>query len=436
MDNKPVKIYCTKDSSRLRYIAGLILGDILGLTWDVVTDKRKLGKYPVINYSDETITGSFSIKPEALLFEKGVNIQEIRIGRWKNIPVLFPEESSYDLPFDIFAASFYLVTRYEEYVDTDPDKHGGFKATSSIAYKYDFLEIPVIDLWTKEFARILLKKFQSLTFKRNDFKALVTINADQPLADEEKSFLGSFGQHISEIKNFPVLSRFVTGTNDKKVTDPHGMFDYIVSILEGNGCDVKFFFPLGGHSSDDRIPSWRNERYRRLINIIEEKFDIGIEPSIKASADLGTLLTEISRLKTIVSQKVFSSRFRDLKLRFPDSYRKICKTEIAADYTMGYHDHPGFRAGISRPFQFYDLLEESITELRVYPFQVIDEAIFKDTKAESDISKEKILKLINETRKAGGVFISIWHNTSLSDCSDMKMRREVFEFMLENQIPV
>ncbi len=64
MDAKPVKIYSSEDVPRLRYIAGIILGDILGLQWEIVTDKRKLGKHIVINYSPENIPGSFKIHPD------------------------------------------------------------------------------------------------------------------------------------------------------------------------------------------------------------------------------------------------------------------------------------------------------------------------------------------------------------------------------------
>ena len=72
MDARAVRIYSTEDVPRLRYIAGIILGDILGLSWEIVTDKRKLGKHPVINYSAENIQGSFKISPDALLFETGI----------------------------------------------------------------------------------------------------------------------------------------------------------------------------------------------------------------------------------------------------------------------------------------------------------------------------------------------------------------------------
>ena len=57
MLSRPVRIYSTHDVPRLRYIAGIILGDILGLSWELITDKRKLGKHPVINYSNDNISG-------------------------------------------------------------------------------------------------------------------------------------------------------------------------------------------------------------------------------------------------------------------------------------------------------------------------------------------------------------------------------------------
>src|ERR1035437_6789768 len=113
MASLPVKIYSDNDSPRLRYIAGIILGDILGLSWEVITDKRKLGKNYVINYSSENLNGSFKISPVSLLFETGIIQPEIVFTEWKSLPVFFQTSSDSDLPFDILAASFFLVSRYE-----------------------------------------------------------------------------------------------------------------------------------------------------------------------------------------------------------------------------------------------------------------------------------------------------------------------------------
>ena len=124
MDPGPVKIFTSRDVPRLRYIAGILLGDIMGIEWEVITDRRKLGKNPVINYSDEEVKGSFRIHPHPLLFQSGIELQEIAAGEWKGLPVFFQGEPGTDLPFDIFAASFYLITRYEEYLPFEPDEFG------------------------------------------------------------------------------------------------------------------------------------------------------------------------------------------------------------------------------------------------------------------------------------------------------------------------
>jgi len=193
MDSGPVKIYSSIDSPRLRYIAGIILGDILGLSWELTTDKRKLGKHPVINYSTDNISGSFKIEPDNILFEKGVCIREINAGEWKGLPVLFQAGSGSDIPFDIFGAAFYLVTRYEEYLEFEKDKHGRFSAASSVAFKLGFLNKPIIDLWAKELAKAFLKRFPNLVFRRNDYQALLTIDTDQPFAVLGKNFFKSIG---------------------------------------------------------------------------------------------------------------------------------------------------------------------------------------------------------------------------------------------------
>jgi hypothetical protein len=102
---------------------------------------------------------------------------------------------------------------------------------------------------------------------------------------------------------------------------------------------------------------------------------------------------------------------------------------------MGYPEEPGFRAGIARPFFFYNLSDDIQTNLRIVPFQVMDGTLYDYKKLDAESSMEIILKLITETRKVGGLFVSIWHNTSLLDNENCKSWREVFEFMIKNQKP-
>ena len=421
MATLPVIIYSTYDVPRLRYIAGLILGEILGLKWQVVTDKRKLGKNPVINYSGEIIRNAFKVKPVPLLFEKEIRKQEISVIRWNNLPVFFSTETGSDFPFDIFAASFFLVTRYEEYLDQVADENGGFKASSSVAFENGFLQVPVIDLWIREFARAILKKFQILTFKQNQYRALLTIDADQPL--ESQSIFESIG----------VLLDFKKKDTARTVGKDHqDRFNYIIESIETYRSDARFFFAVGNNSRYDKNPSWKNEKYRLLINNIAGKYETGLNPSFNASSNFSVMSGEVMKLKKILSRDVTSGRLHYVKSSFPDFYRNILKAGITSEFSMGYHDEPGFRAGLAQPFYFFDVSADECTGLRVVPFQFSDNLF---TKFRNLQTTDIILKLIQETRKAGGLFVSTWHNSSLAGREEMKDRREVFEFMLKNQAP-
>jgi hypothetical protein len=433
MDMLSVKIYSHEDVPRLRYIAGIILGDILGLSWDLITDKRKLGKHPVINYSDDNVKGAFNIFPGSLLFEKGISSKELTVTEWKGLPVFFQTAAGSDIPFDIFAASFFLLSRYEEYLENTSDDHGRYKASSSLAYKNGFLLRPVIDFWAKEFSKSLLKKFQTLAFRRNEYKSLVTIDTDQPFAYLGKSLLRSIGGLINDIRGNRghASERYRTITKGEK--DPFEVFDYLSECIEKFRSDSMFFFPVGNYSKFDKNPSWTNDEYRALIISLSERFSVGIHPSYYAADNQDLLNTEVSRLKTILGKDILSGRYHYIRLFIPASYRNLCAEGITGDYSMGYPEEPGFRAGIARPYTFYDVLEDKHTDLKIIPFQIMDATLYQYKQLSAEASKEIILKLINETRKAGGIFVSIWHNTSLQDNEEWKCWREVFEFMLKSQ---
>jgi hypothetical protein len=433
MDTRPVKIYSKTDVPRLRYIAGILLGDILGLSWELTTDKRKLGKNPVINYSAESIPGSFKIDPDTLLFESGIVAREIPVNTWKGLPVFFLSTTDSDLPFDIFAASFFLVSRYEEYLEFQPDEFGRFPASSSFSFKNGFLGIPIVDLWVKELAKALTRKFQNIAFKRSEYKALLTIDTDEPFVYQGNSLIRTIGGLLRDItKNEGhLLERYKTVARGDK--DPYEVFDYIIQNIEKNNIDVRFFIPVGDHSQYDKNPSWKNVEYRKLIHRLDNKFITGLHPSFNAAENSLLMNSEKIRLKTILEREILISRFHFIRLFTPQSYNSLEKAGIKEDYSMGYPDEPGFRAGIARPYFFYDVSEDRQTRLKIIPFQIMDATLYKYKNLDPAASKEVILKLINETKRVGGLFVSIWHNTFLLDRQECHARRDVFEFMLQNQ---
>ena len=433
MPLQKIKIYAQTGSPRLGFVAGIILGNILGLPWEIVTDRRKIGKCPLINYSEENIKGSFRIKPDTLLFESGISRKEINITVWNNLPVFFAIDDGSDIPFDIFAASFYMVSRYEEYLDHQPDEHGRFRAAASLAFRHGFLDKPVVDLWTREFSRALLKKYPEIAFRRNEFKTLLTIDSDQPFAYLGKNLLRSVGGLFRDITNKDrhASDRYKVFKHEMK--DPYEVYDYILESIDNYDSETRFFFPTGDNSKYDKNPSWKSQEYSELIKKIASRFDIGIHPSYYAADKYMELENEIGRLKAITGKEITSSRYHFLRLFMPVSYSNLARQGIAEDYSMGFPDEAGFRAGIARPFYFFDLGEEKQTNLKIIPFQVMDGTLFQYKKLEPSSAIELIFRLMNETRRVGGLFVSIWHNTSLLEAPEWKGRREIFEQMLKEQ---
>jgi hypothetical protein len=434
MDTGTVKIFTSKDVPRLRYIAGILLGEMLGLSWEIVTDKRKLGKNPVINYSAEEIKGSFRIVPSSLLFETGFKERVIDVKRWKELPVFFGTDQDSDLPFDIFAASFFLVSRYEEYLEFKPDEYGRFPASASLAYRSGFLSIPVVDLWTREWSKTMVVKFQNLVFRKNKFTSLVTIDVDQPFEYLGKDVFRSLGGMIKDIgrNTGRAGDRYRTVTHGGK--DPWDVFDYISDTIKRSGSAARFFIPTGDRSQYDKNPSWSNEDFRILVKKIVSGFGFGLHPSFHASENREKLKTEYDRLKKITSTETPSSRFHFVRVKMPLSYQNLEVTGITEDYSMGYPDEPGFRAGVARPFRFYDIERETETSLMVFPFQVMDGTLLQYKKLGPEESAAIISGMIGETRKAGGTFISIWHNTTLLDNPGQKEWRNLFESTLKMQL--
>jgi len=120
-------------------------------------------------------------------------------------------------------------------------------------------------------------------------------------------------------------------------------------------------------------------------------------------------------LENILDRKITLNRYHYLKFSIPHSYRLLLKAGIKYDYSMGYHNIIGFRAGTSIPFKFFDLIENIETELTVVPFSLMDMTLMKYMNLNIETSIKVAKKLIDNVLNNNGIFISIWHNEFLSD---------------------
>src|SRR5687767_14166323 len=110
-------VYTSEITPRIQYILEFIGKEILEAPFVITNDETAFlhNDGPKINYSPAQIsTGSYWITPVPLLFQTGVREEQPDVFSYEKGKALYKTHG--DFPFDIFAASFFLLTRYEEYL--------------------------------------------------------------------------------------------------------------------------------------------------------------------------------------------------------------------------------------------------------------------------------------------------------------------------------
>lgn len=431
-----VNVYVTELTPRIEYSFKLIFESILNNKVQFIFDPTEFENTEgvKINYSQSPSLGGVYFKPHGLLYDSHLQFQYPEVKEWENETVLCGIDDSV-FPFDVFAASFYLVTRYEEYLPGKRDRHQRFMARNSLAGSHLFLDKPVVNRWSFKLADHIEQVYPNFKFERSKFTYQPTIDIDNAWAFKNKGFLRIASSLVKDIfsgrwktmrKRLAVVFRFSD--------DPYDNYDFMLSIFKSFKLQPIYFFLLNKKGKHDRSLSHRNLFYRNLINRLEKNGRVGIHPSYASNSHDRLLAKEINRLKSITGKEVSISRQHYLKMSMPKTYRRLISNGIKADYTMGYPSRPGFRASIATPYYFFDLLENKTTDLKIYPFQVMDVTLLHYRNLRADDALRKIVTLMEETAKVGGTFISLWHNESMSDEGHWKGWQNVYTEMTRKAV--
>lgn len=424
-------IHTSKKSPRLKYILDLILQELLGLSYSVTNNAEDFKKHtgPKMSYGDHAVADELYIFAARLLFEKGIEDQQINVFEWKGMPVFFGTHPKYQIPFDLFAASFYLVSRYEEYLPHIKDEHMRFSPQQSLAFQKNFLHKPMVNIWAGELKHLLKQRYPELVFSDNHYRYISTFDIDSAFAYKEKGMVRHFGAFALalftlNLKKISERLRVLLGFEK----DPYDTYDWQLEIARKYQLKQIYFFLVGDYGEYDKnIPVEGSRNFQSLIKSIADYAEVGVHPSYASNSNKDTLRKEIRRLSKVLKSEVVKSRQHFLKVTFPNTYRNLLEFDIQEDFSMGYASEIGFRASICSSFNFYDLDMDVSTKLKLTPFMLMDGTMkdYMKLSPEDAISRAKLL--IDEVKAVNGTFITLWHNQSVNDKEEWKGWRAVYE---------
>lgn len=422
-------IYTPHISPRLQYIVVHLFEGSARLTTSI-EEYRQDGNIK-INYSETPLLEhELWISPSGLLIEHDIHEIQFAMQTWNGLPVFFETEGS--IPFDIFSASFYLLSRYEEYLPHEKDRYGRYAHTNSLAHKHQFMDQPLIDLWMKQLELILKQQ-------RSSWHLPVRIFTIQPSYDIDEAYRYTWQSPFRNIRGYfmdLLQGKFENVTHRMKVLagkqrDPYDVYDWLDRLHEQYHLDPDYFFLLAEkRTSIDKNIDPYTKGIQRLVQRHAEKYNIGIHPSEQSRGNVDIIKRECRLLEYHTDKKINRSRQHYLMMNLPDTYRSLIALGIQHDYSMGYGSVNGFRASVARPFYWFDLQNEKRTSLLIHPFCYMDSTAIFYERLNAEMALERMNTFYETVKQVDGKFSYVLHNHFLADQPEWMMWRQLYEDFL------
>ncbi len=408
-----------------KYIVNILFDEFLGLKYKV--EFKNIKDYEIIFNNKRLIIKDsfFSNFEDRLVYLDKKNIPA-KIKFLKNrfivesdIPVIYGDyelkvdENAIICGIDIFASSFFMLTRWEEYVNKIRDIHNRFPATASLAYKSNFLHRPIVNEYIEMLWNML--KFLGINQKRKEKKYELVLTHDVDNIFKWKNF-GLFVRNIAgDIIKRKNVSLALENIRQYFGNNPYDMFDFLMDLSDKGGIKSHFFFMSEGTSNFDNNYSIKQPFVKKIREKIKSRGHlIGFHPSYNAYNDHKQWEEEYSNLSTEVSQKVKIGRQHFLRFEVPTTWQIWEDNNMKWDSTLSYADKEGFRCGACYEYSVFNILTRKKLKLKEMPLEVMEGSLVDYQKLPPEKVEEKITKLIEKVKKYNGSFVLLWHNSSFN----------------------
>jgi len=345
--------------------------------------------------------------------------------------------------YDILGLTYWMLTRQEEVRRTDLDVHGRFPATASHAFKYGYLERPIVDEWLHVLGQVICKAWPGLKLRTHDFSMKVSHDVDSPSHYGFRSWPGI----VRNMGGYVLKHGDVSGAlraawirlNTRSALypkDPANTFSWIMDVSERIGLTSAFYF-ICGRSMPGYDANYEPEHpaIRSLMRHVHARgHEIGLHPSYGSYRKPDVIKAESDRLCRIAEEEGISlpewgGRMHYLRWEQPTTLRACAAAGMNYDNTLSYADRAGFRCGTCFEYPAFDPVAGEALALRVRPLIAMECTVMDQVYMGLGIGEEaraKFLQLKEACRAVNGCFTLLWHNTQL----ESKAKRDLYEAVL------
>jgi hypothetical protein len=362
-----------------------------------------------------------------LLFEEGIRplalCKEVGSG-------LFPTEHA--LGHDPLAGIFWMLSRYEEYQNPARDAYGRFQASQSLLYQAGVLEEAPADAYIEELWTWLESQFPKIQRLQPTLTIQPGVDVDLCYSYLGKPLLRQAGGMLRELIRGPwrdLLDRWMVLSRQKP--DPYDTYARLESWhaeiaraaqtgVSGNpallirALPPLFMLLTGSYDRLDPAHRPSSPYLRRLARYLRlGGAQLGWHPSLRSNRDDKAARLEIQAWSALAGgDEALDARQHYLSLEVTRQPARLVAWGVRRDYSMGYAEAIGFRAGTAHSFGWYDLNTESPLPLQVHPVALMDVTLNHYMGLDLDTAPPSVVKVLESYRRYGGYFSLLWHNSS------------------------
>lgn len=350
---------------------------------------------PKFSYAAHPLGQEFHVYASGFLTEQGISYQELKKGEWRGLQVLFAHNNSSRIPFDIFAASFYCLSRYEEYLPHLKDEDNRYPAVASWLTTADCLEIPLVDAWAAAFLKELQREFPDLTLSEKEIDSPIrpffTITSPfKYLYKPSLTKLGQWLQSVWQLNLWDALEQCLVEL--RLLRDPFDTYDQMIPVLSKGKVKPAFYFLFAQKPYEGIATAIYNTKLQALIKGVSDDFPVSVLLSHHAQQGAEELAYELNNVKQLIHRPILRARFHRGIGTLAEGYAKLLEQEVHHDLSMGYEEEIGYRASTAVPFYYYDLENEYQTPLLLHPIVATEKGLRMLTSKGAFDKLEKLLE--------------------------------------------
>ncbi|MGP1450210.1 MAG: polysaccharide deacetylase family protein [Wolinella sp.] len=402
-----------------RYIIQTLLGDFLGFDVEILEHHESFYE---LSFGGDSLYGSIRMRDvlfsrnDSYLMEDSLPCE---IEYYEGIPVIYGEGridygEIVDCAIDIFGSSFFMLSRFEERIESRLDEFGRFPEERALSVRFGFFDMPIVNYYLK----LLLTMFEWAKFpcvaRERKYNLLLTHDIDSlffwnfgVFCRRVRKALFGYGNYKQALREFSDYFMVWLGL----AKDPFDKFDYFMRLAERFDTKAHFFFMSGGNSEFDNFYSIRDKKVKKILQKITlAKHVVGIHPSYNSFDDIEMLKSERESLERVFGGAIICGRQHYLRFSVPLTWRLWDSLGFEWDSTVGFAERVGFRCGVCYPFRVFDVEKRETLGLVERPLILMDCAFDRCSKSAMEQNK----KVISECKKFQGECVVLWHNSSFA----------------------